>query len=178
MPRERASRAWVFYQHRNYVDSFTDADSYRSQSIFADLESETDDLYGEASIRRVYAPWLTSGALADTTASKILTRFVDVPSQVSLQMDAKDRDYWVGDTVTISHFLDVDEFGVRRLRNWKTQRYMVGFTTFRPAARATTARAFLTTLTVSLAMRAGFCLTERMRRGLHDDISDNTQQGH
>lgn len=117
-PRERASRAWVFYRHKNYVDPTDDADSYASQSVFANLESETDDLYGEASIRRVYAPWLTSGALADTTASKILTRFVDVPTAAQMRMDAKDRDYWVGDTVTISHFLDVDEFGERRLRNW------------------------------------------------------------
>lgn len=117
-PRERASRAWVFYRHKNFVDSTTDADSYASQSVFANLESETDDLYGEASIRRIYAPWLSSGATADTTASKILTRFVDVPSEAKLKMDAKDRTYWVGDTVKISHHLDVDEFGVRRLRNW------------------------------------------------------------
>jgi hypothetical protein len=117
-PRERASRAWVFYRHKNFVDPTDDADSYSSQSIFADLESETDDLYGEASIRRVYAPWLSSGALADTTASKILTRFVDIPAEVKMRMDAKDRDYWVGDTISISHFLDVDAFGERRLRNW------------------------------------------------------------
>lgn len=117
-PRERASRAWVFYRHKNYVDATDDANSYSSQSVFADLESEGADLYGEASIRRIYAPWVSSGAIADTTASKILTRFVDVPTTAQLEMDAKDRDYWVGDTVTISHFLDVDEFGERRLRNW------------------------------------------------------------
>jgi hypothetical protein len=117
-PRERASRVWVFFDHRNYVDSETDADSYRQQSVFANLESETDALYGEASIRRVYARWIQSGALADTTASKILTRYVDVPSECKFRMDAKDRTYWVGDTITISHHLDVDAFGVRRLRNW------------------------------------------------------------
>lgn len=117
-PRERASRVWVFFDHRNYVDSETDADSYRQQSVFANLESETDDLYGEASIRRVYARWIQSGALADTTASKIITRYVDVPSECKFRMDAKDRTYWVGDTITISHHLDVDAFGVRRLRNW------------------------------------------------------------
>ena len=118
MPRERVSRAWVFYNHRNFTDATDSADSYRSQSVFADLTSETDALYGEASIRKIYAPWLNSGALADTTASKILTRFVDTPTQVTFRMDAKDRSYWVGDVVTISHHLDVDEFGLRRERNW------------------------------------------------------------
>jgi hypothetical protein len=33
-------------------------------------------------------------------------------------MDAKDRGYWVGDSVYISHHLDVDEFGDRRVRQW------------------------------------------------------------
>ena len=117
-PRERASRVWVFFNHRNFVDSETDADSYRQQSVFANLESETDALYGESSIRRIYARWIQSGVLADNTASKILTRFVDVPSECKFRMDAKDRAYWVGDTITISHHLDVDAFGVRRLRNW------------------------------------------------------------
>jgi len=117
-PRERASRVWVFFDHRNYVDSLTDADSYRQQSVFADLNSETDELYGEPSIRKIFANWLQTGALADTTASKIITRFVDVPAQCKFRMDAKDRTYWVGDTITISHHMDVDAYGNRRLRNW------------------------------------------------------------
>jgi hypothetical protein len=35
-----------------------------------------------------------------------------------MKLDAKDRTYWVGDTLRISHFLDVDSFGVRQIRNW------------------------------------------------------------
>lgn len=117
-PRERASQVWVYYGHRNFVDSITEPKSYRSLSVFADLESETDALYGEASIRKIFSPWIAAGALSDTTASKLLVRFVDVPTECQFRLDAKDRDYWVGDTVTISHHLDVDSFGVRRLRNW------------------------------------------------------------
>ena len=33
-------------------------------------------------------------------------------------MDAKDRGYWIGDTVKISHYLDRDQYGARRVRNW------------------------------------------------------------
>lgn len=117
-PRERASQVWVYYGHRNFVDSMDTPNSYRYQTIFADLTSETDDLYGEASVRKIFSPWLSSGALADTTASKIINRYVDVPSEARFRMDAKDRAYWVGDTLKISHHLDVDDFGVRRLRNW------------------------------------------------------------
>ena len=56
--------------------------------------------------------------MADTTASKLLVRFVDIPARCKFRLDAKDRDYWTGDTVSISHHLDVDEFGERRVRNW------------------------------------------------------------
>ena len=33
-------------------------------------------------------------------------------------MDAKDRSYWVGDTIRISHPEDVDAFGARQINNW------------------------------------------------------------
>ena len=117
-PRERASQAWVYFNRRDYIKAVNDPKAYSSLAIVANLESETSALYGEPSIRKVFGRWLVSDALAQNTASKIVTRYVDVPSEVSFQMDAKDRSYWVGDTITISHHLDVDQYGVRRLRNW------------------------------------------------------------
>lgn len=117
-PRERASQVWIYYGQSNAAESATQPKNYRNSSIIANLESETDKLYGEPSVRKIFARWLASGALADSTASKIATRYVDIPSECTFRLDAKDRAYWVGDTITISHHLDVDAFGVRRLRNW------------------------------------------------------------
>jgi hypothetical protein len=95
-----------------------DPNSYPSLHVDANLESESDLLYGEASIRTIYGRWLPTDALAANTASKILVRYVDIPNEVVFRMDAKDRDYWVGDTVKISHHLDVDKLGDRRIRQW------------------------------------------------------------
>jgi len=117
-PRERASQAWVYYGQYDPTKGRTDPTNYRQATIYANLESETDELYGEPSIRTVYSRWLIHDTMADTTASKIITRFVDVPSEAKFRMDAKDRGYWVGDVVTISHYLDIDAYGNRRLRNW------------------------------------------------------------
>jgi len=86
--------------------------------VNADLDSETDELYGEPSIRKIFGRWLPSGALAANTATKIITRYVDVPQECRFRLDAKDRDYWVGDTIEIDHHLDVDEFGEKRFRRW------------------------------------------------------------
>jgi hypothetical protein len=117
-PRERASQVWVYWGRRDYIKGTDDPKSYASLSISADLESETPELYGEASIRKVFGYWLPTGALAETAASKIITRFSVVPRECTFRMDAKDRAIWVGDTVRISHYLDVDQFGNRRVRNW------------------------------------------------------------
>lgn len=117
-PRERASQVWVYYKQFDATKSRTDPTNYKSSTIIADLESETDAKHGEPSVRVIFARWLNSEAVAATTASKIITQYVDVPSECTFQLDAKDRGHWVGDTVTISHHLDVDAYGVRRLRNW------------------------------------------------------------
>jgi hypothetical protein len=68
--------------------------------------------------RTIYGRWLNSDALAQATGNTILTRYVDIPSQCKFRLDAKDRQYWVGDSFYVSHHLDVDQYGQRRLRQW------------------------------------------------------------
>lgn len=117
-PRERASQVWFYYDLIDPTQNPTEASSFARQFVVANLESETAELYGEPSIREIYSRWITTPALAQNTASKIITRYVDVPSEARFRLDAKDRAYWVGDTVLINHYLDVDAFGERRLRQW------------------------------------------------------------
>ena len=118
LPRQRTSQVWIHYNRNNYVKSKNEPTAYASQLVIADLESETDELYGEPSIRKVFADWLHTDALALSTASKIITRYVDIPRTCTFEMDAKDRQYWTGDNVRISHFLDVDQFGNRVIGQW------------------------------------------------------------
>ena len=117
-PRERASQVWVYFGQNDFTTKPDDAEAFSNAYIIANLESETDELYGEPSIRKIFAYFLTSSQLAANTASKIITRYVDVPSEVKFRMDAKDRTYWIGDTFYLSHYLDVDQYGARRLRQW------------------------------------------------------------
>jgi hypothetical protein len=117
-PRERASQVWVYYGQNDFIAQPDDAEAFSNAYIIADLESETDELYGEPSIRKIFAQFLTSQQLSANTASKIITRYVDVPSEVRFRMDAKDRSYWIGDNFYLSHYLDVDQYGARRLRQW------------------------------------------------------------
>lgn len=117
-PRERISQVWIYYGRNNYVREVDDVSAYANQFVLANLEAETDELYGEAQVRKIFARWLQTAALAQTTASKILVRYVETPSKCTFDLDAKDREYWVGDTIRISHWMDRDEFGERRIRRW------------------------------------------------------------
>lgn len=117
-PRERVSRIYVHYLMRDFTQNYDDAEAYTARYGVVDLESETAELYGEKSVRNVYARFLRSQALAANTATKIITRYVEVPTEATFEMDAKDRGYWVGDTFRISHYLDRDQFGNRRIRQW------------------------------------------------------------
>jgi hypothetical protein len=117
-PSERASQVWVYYNQFDYTEKVSEPKAYKSQFVIADLESEGPDLYGEPSIRKVYGRWLPTDALAQTTASKIKTRYADVPAEIEFTVDAKDGSVWTGDFVEIEHFRDVDAFGKRRKRFW------------------------------------------------------------
>jgi bacterioferritin-associated ferredoxin len=115
-PKERVSQVWVYYDQRDKAKSPQDDTNYNSVAVVANLVEEA--LYGEPSIRKIYGNFLSFFALAGTTASKIITRYVYVPSTLQFRLDAKDRGIWVGSTVKISHPLDVDVFGNRRIRQW------------------------------------------------------------
>lgn len=115
-PDQRVSQVWVYYAQRDKTRDVTDETNYKEASVIANLVEEA--LYDELSVRKIYGTFLKSAALANTTASKIITRYVHIPSTVRFQLDAKDRSIWVGSTVRISHSRDVDKFGNRQVRQW------------------------------------------------------------
>ena len=117
-PRERVSRVYVHYLMRDFTQSYDDPEAYTSRYGFVNLEAESPELYGEKAVRNVYARFLRTQALAANTATKIITRYVEVPTEATFEMDAKDRSYWVGDTFRIRHHLDRNEFGELRERQW------------------------------------------------------------
>lgn len=117
-PRERTSQVWIYFGQRDATGDVTDEANYSNLHIAADLGSETNEKYGEPSIRKIFSRWLQAGALATATAQTILTRYVDTPSQCTFRMDAKDRGFWVGDSFLISHHIDTDQYGNRRQRQW------------------------------------------------------------
>ena len=116
LPRQRVSQVWFYYDQRDPTQSVDEEANYRSAYIRADLQSEA--AYGQPSIRKIYSRWIESSPLAQATAARIGARYVDTPRQATFQMDAKDRDYGIGDVLEIDHFLDVDQYGENTRHRW------------------------------------------------------------
>jgi hypothetical protein len=117
LPRSRVSQVWFYYNLISPVVNL-DTKNFSTVKVVADLGSEGPDQYGEQSIRKIFSRWIQLGALAFTSAFKIVNRYSTVPRQVSFKLDAKDRALWTGDAVFISHHLDVDEQGARQIEQW------------------------------------------------------------
>jgi hypothetical protein len=117
-PRRRLSQAWLYYDRRDPTKQRSDTANYRSAQIQADLSAESANEYGESQSTEIRALFIATGAQALSTTSKLLTRYRNTPRAAVFEVDAKDRSYWTGDTIRISHPLDVDEFGVRNIATW------------------------------------------------------------
>lgn len=117
-PRERLSRVVVHYDMDDFVEPPDSYKAYVNTYVLANLEVEAEELYGESATKTIFARWLTKDIFAKSAAKRILNRYVETPEKVKFRMDAKDRDYWTGDYVRISHYLDRNQYGARRERDW------------------------------------------------------------
>lgn len=118
LPRLRLSQAWMYFDRRDPTDLPDKTANYRFAQVQADLDAESANEYGESQIKTIKSRWITSTAQALSTTSKIVTRYRDNPRECVFTVDAKDRDYWIGSIIRISHFLDIDEFGNRNIARW------------------------------------------------------------
>lgn len=94
MIKERVSQVWVYYGQRSPLESQDDPANYHSRRVFADLDAETDEFYGTASIRSVFSRWIPqyAGTFAATAGSRILSIFRDPPRRASFQLHRSKAD--------------------------------------------------------------------------------------
>lgn len=118
--KERISQVWLLYGMKDYTKGIKETNNYLNVSITADLDSETDEKYGEQSIKKIYSRWLTTQIPASTTGDRILSRYANIPSYIKVSLDAKDRDLWTGDMVNLTNKLTIDFAG-----NEEPNRYQI-----------------------------------------------------
>lgn len=118
-PKQRVSQVWVFW---GLIDPTADVDdeaNYTRVRIRADLEAESEREYGEQRIRKVFARWIRSEAVAINLAVRLLARYRDTPAFLTFRLDAKDRALWTGDAVRVTTRIRVDESGRETTEVWQ-----------------------------------------------------------
>lgn len=119
-PRQRFSQIWIYWNQRNTAEPTDNETNYDQLRVRADLEAESDDLYGESRIRKVFARWIQSDAQAINLSVRLLALSVDNPKKLRIRVDAKDRTFWTADVLGVQHRNLVDQFG-----SPTTERYQI-----------------------------------------------------
>lgn len=107
-PKNRVSQVWVFYNQHNRALDVEEESNYKQVEVFADLEAESDDAYGESRIRKVYARWIVGNNQAYSLAVRLLNASKDNPKYLKFKVDAKDRSIWTADIIDIQNRSMVD----------------------------------------------------------------------
>lgn len=110
-PKARVSQVWVFFGQVDPTEKITEEENFRQLRVRADLEAESDQQYGDSSIRKIYSRWLITDAQAVNITTRLLNRFRDMPQTLTLHVDSKDRALWTGDVIDVTHRGIVDFFG-------------------------------------------------------------------
>ena len=93
-PERRVSQVWVYYGQINPLESVDEGKNYKSRTILADLDAETDEEYGTSSIRRVWGRWIPEfgRSIAEQTGNRILSIFRNPPHVAEFELDvSRDR---------------------------------------------------------------------------------------
>lgn len=117
-PLERVSRVWMYFDQRDPTEGPTTEENYRRVQGSLDLTQEAAEMYGDAAIRRIFARFIRSRAVALQTTGRILARYREVPVELSFAVDAKDRGIDIGDIVLIDHYKVQDMSGGYQRRPW------------------------------------------------------------
>lgn len=110
-PSARVSQVWVYWDQRDPTKRLDEEGNYRRIRVRADLAAESDIQYGEQRIKKIFSRWLTSHGQAISVSTRLLFRYRNNPRKISVEVDAKDRQYWTGAIMDVSHRNLVDSTG-------------------------------------------------------------------
>ena len=115
-PQERASQIHVYYQPRSWTAAVADKFNYERAAVFVDVNKQID-YGGEPAVRELFCRFIKTDAIAGNLAATYLGRFADVRREITFDLTVEDT-FWTGNSVKISHFLDVDFYGAPKQNLW------------------------------------------------------------
>lgn len=100
--KARVSQFRIYYNQRNLTEDKDKIVNYRNAQFTVDELSEGEDQFGEAKIRNIFSRWIRNQVQALILGYRYIGRYNRSVSSVSFDLDYKDNDISVGDTVDVS----------------------------------------------------------------------------
>ena len=111
---------WLYFDVIWPLANMQQWSTYRVVDVEANLAREGSTEYGKPAIKQVQTQWLTRGqaGLANEIGQTQLRQYQDLRKVITLCLDPKDDQWWVGDTVGVSTRYVQDETGAAQPRNY------------------------------------------------------------
>lgn len=116
LPEERASQVHVYYKQRTPAASLTDKKNFERVAVYIDVTRQ-EQYGGEPAVRELFCRFIQTDAIAGNLGATYLGRFRDVRREVTFDLADPDE-VWTGDSLKITHFLDVDATGAAVGKLW------------------------------------------------------------
>jgi len=118
-PKQRLNVINFYYNPKDFAGDLRSPANYQNGLQVVNGQSSLPEQYGNfVQSRDVFSIFIKTEAQANQTTSRLAIRYADIPIYANFFLDARDRQYWVGDFVTISHPMVVDALGLRKIRRW------------------------------------------------------------
>jgi len=108
-PELRRSTIFLNFGQFDPTKNLDDFSNYQQTLIRTDTESIAK--YGAGEIKTINSRWITNNGKAQALqlAALIGRRFADIPREISFSLEAKDSNFWVGQTAVVNH-RDITDF--------------------------------------------------------------------
>lgn len=118
-PKNRISQVWVYWNQRNRAEDLDKESNYQTVELRADLDTESQNQYGESRIRKVFARWIQNNAQAINLAARMLGANYQNPKYMKLRVDAKDGNIWTADVIDIENRNIVNFNGEKEIERYQ-----------------------------------------------------------
>ena len=88
-PNDRITTVIVRYAKINHAED-DDSENFAKTLVFTDVSAEGSDKYNESSIKEIKSKWFNTEAYASQYGGRQIARFLDTPTIVEFEIDAKD----------------------------------------------------------------------------------------
>lgn len=114
------TQTWTYFAHQWPLANKDLLRSYRIIDVREEVDVESADAYNRKQISSLWSRWMTTSdaGIASSIGSTMLRQYSEVRKSITIQIDPKDDDFWVGDVVGVSTRYVQDDEGLPTSRNY------------------------------------------------------------